>query len=80
MLIKCQISTPQFKDGKIWRYHRQFGTFNTKTMIFEPATSEMFRWANGDHEVHFSNMRDFKKSIISDITIQNNDKFNFRFK
>lgn len=67
MIIHAQIATPQFKNGKVWYYHKQFGDFDTKTLKFEPSTWPCFRWANGDHTVQFSSVRQFKKSVIKQI-------------
>jgi hypothetical protein len=58
-LIKCEIKTPQFKDGKIYRYHRQSGIFNTDTLLFSPNLGMFGQWCNGDHPVQFGNIKQF---------------------
>lgn len=59
-VINCEIETPQF-HGSQYRYHlhKQRGTYNKKTMKFEP-----FEWKNGDHSVQFHSQDDFQKAYI----------------
>jgi len=58
-IIKCTISTPQFKNKAICHFHIQEGKFNEETLLFEP-----YIFINGNHKVQFSSLKDFEKARI----------------
>lgn len=57
------IKTPQFKDGKIQRYHIQTGTFvkgdKEMTVKFIPLNG----FVNGDHTVIFHTIESLREAI-----------------
>jgi hypothetical protein len=57
-VIYCKISTPEFKDNKIYFYKTQKGYFDTTTMLFTP---DSFLGLFG-YVVQFHSMEDFVKS------------------
>ena len=56
---KCTIRTPQFRNGKIWYFHVQDGTFNYLTKTFIPDDKE-----HGNHVVRFGSIRQFRKLLM----------------
>ena len=61
MKIYCKISTPQFANNKVHHYHKQWGYFDTQTLMFEPPLGYSPR---GDHCVQFNSLKDFEDSRI----------------
>ena len=55
--IRCIIKTPQFKKGKIWRYKKQTGRFDTKTKMFTP-------YLTTGHTVQFRTIRQFRGCVV----------------
>jgi len=58
----CKISTPQHKDGKVYRYHTQEGVFDDETLKFIP-NFKLF----SNHEVQFQSVRRWQNSCIEPI-------------
>jgi hypothetical protein len=59
MNTHCTISTPQHKDGKVYRFHKQSGTFDFGTLLFTPYRGQ---GVGGDHCVQFSSIAQFRAS------------------
>lgn len=55
--IRCTISTPEFKDGKVFFYKRQDGILDIVTLKFTP-NNLLFGYT-----VQFHCMEDFAKAV-----------------
>ena len=56
-IIDCEIETPQFKDGKIYKMYKQQGKFYKSNMKFVHNTLLT------GHDVQFHNIEDFQKAL-----------------
>lgn len=56
-IIDCEIETPQFKDGKVWKMYKQQGRFHKSNMKF--THSGLLT----GHDVQFHNIEDFKRAL-----------------
>jgi hypothetical protein len=62
MIIKCKIQVPEFKEGIVYEYYKQSGTFNTETLLFTP--NEFFGIRFFGYPVYFQSMEEFEKCRI----------------
>jgi hypothetical protein len=56
-IIDCEIETPQFKDGKVWKMYKQQGRFYKSDMKF------IHNGLLNGHDVQFHNIEDFQKAL-----------------
>ena len=56
-VIDCEIETPQFKDGKVWKMYKQQGRFYKSDMKF------IHSGLLTGHDVQFHNIDDFQKAL-----------------
>ena len=56
-IIYCEIETPQFKDGKIYKMYKQQGKFYKSNMKFVHNPLQT------GHDVQFHNIEDFQKAL-----------------
>ena len=60
-MIRCKIKSPEFKDGKVYKWKVQSGIFDENTLIFRPDGFLSFLFG---YDVYFQNMDDFYSALI----------------
>lgn len=58
--IRCEVETPQHKNGKVHKMLRQIGVFRLSTMEFEAGS---INGING-HNVYFGSVESFQNYLI----------------
>lgn len=59
-IFSVTVKTPQFKDGKIDRYHTQAGIYDSRHGGFIPEKA-----GNGNHKIHFGSLENLKKFQVA---------------